>query len=123
MQFYKNAPLVAFTVLAFAGGYGLKLNADKSTAKLAKAQLVACEKANEIRLESNQRVRSHMVLREAAEDALKFQATARLASYKKTNQRADLVAARRAKVLLDRIETDVKYNETPVLSCKDIVPL
>lgn len=114
----SRASLIAFLTLAVATSWGLQLNAQSSTRKLIKADKKACLKANEIRRESNQRIRSHLVLREAAEDALKFQATARLASYKKTGQSADLVAARRAKVLLRRIERDVRYNQTQPLDCR-----
>lgn len=123
MKLYRHAPLIAFSVLAFAGGWGLHANAKNSTNLLAKAQLVACEKANELRAESNQRIRSHLVLREAAEDSLKSQAIARRAAYRKTGQEADRVAAQRAQRLLARIESQVKYNETPPVNCRDIVPL
>ena len=122
MRYSHHAPLAAFVGLALATSVGLSLNARQSTEKLAKAQVVACQKANELRVESNQRIRSHLVLREAAEDALKAQATARLADYRASRRKADLVAHRSAKVLLRRIENEVRYDETPVLSCKDLVP-
>lgn len=109
--------MIAFVILAVAISIGLQLNANASTAKLRKAQHVACVKANILVRESNQRIRSHLVLRDATEDSLVAAATARRASYKVSHHASDLRAAKRSEELITRIRRDVKYHTTPLIPC------
>lgn len=84
--------MLAFLILAIVGGYAIEQSA-KNSAKadarqLYEAQIQACEKRNDIRNESNKRIRDHTIERDVLEEFLADARDARRASGSPTDKKA-----------------------------------
>jgi hypothetical protein len=105
--------MLAFLGLAVATSIGLALNANESTRKLRIAQTLACEKANELRVESNNRIESTLALKKVV---LRFLDEA-IDGSPNTLTREEYTSLKK------EIVKNVKYHETPEIDCaKEAVP-
>lgn len=120
---WKNqaAPLIAFVVLALAGGFGIKASADSSADSLYQTQLDSCHRGNTLREESNRRVRAHEIDRDALLDFLKTAETARLSAYDRDGNKSDLAAAEDYRQLHNRVQTQVVFQPVSIVDCEKVI--
>lgn len=114
------APLLAFLVLAFAGGYALFHVQSNNSRTLYHTQLAGCKRANGLRAESNARAvysqRELTVLR----DFLSSARSARQAAYKANHQPADKKAALAYGTQIDSLK-GISFKTVPIVDCNKAV--
>lgn len=116
----KQAPVIAFGVLALTGGYGLWTSSASQADKLYQSQIASCERVNVLREESNRRIEEHIIDRDVLSRFLVAAVSARTAQWERDRNRSDLDAANEYNRLLDRLET-VNFEPVSVVDCKSVV--
>lgn len=117
----QQAPALAFAVLALVGGVGLHATADHNNAKLHKAQLAICERQNQVRKESNKRIKSHVADRDVLREFMAAARQARLASWERDRNPSDQAAAQEYAHLIDVLDHQVTFRSVPLVNCQKVV--
>lgn len=116
-----NRQLVAFLILALVGGWAIKGSADSSADKLYRSQIEACERGNTLRAESNRRVTSHEVDRNALVAFLNAAESARVSAYERDGNEADKVAAEDYADLAELVRNQVVFEPVSIVDCTEVI--
>jgi hypothetical protein len=117
---------LAFILLAFFGGVAIngsakntaRVTANRATQALYQSQLAACHRGNSLIQETNRRIGTDLIMREAVISFLDASRRVRMASYRVTHQLADKEAASKYKNLIVDVKTTVKYRVVPLVDCR-----
>lgn len=115
----RHAPLIAFIVLALAGGWALKATTDANDANIKEAQVAACERGNVLREETNDRVQDNQLQVEVLTKFLEAARTARLDAFAKSHNKFDLSAANNYTQLIANLK-NVVYEKVPLADCDNL---
>lgn len=115
------ASLLAFFVVALAGGWAIHASSEQSSDTLYRNSLASCERGNSLREESNLRVPAHRTEATVVLQFLRSARTARLASYAETHSTNDKIAAREYGRLANRLVASVHFDPLPLIHCKDVI--
>lgn len=111
------APLAAFLVLAFFGGWAIKSSSDNTAEALHRNQLAGCERGNAVRAESNRRIGQHIAEVKVVRQFLVSARNARLAS----GTRMDIKTAHQYAHLITNLDR-IHFEVTPLINCKEAYP-
>lgn len=109
--------MFAFLALALAGAYAMNLGDNNADNNLYHSQLAQCEKLNDLKNESNQRVKAHVLEQNALGAFLVSAAEAREASGTKIDKRT---AATYRKLSKD--VRSITFDLLPLENCNETVP-
>jgi hypothetical protein len=114
-------PLLAFLILAIAGGIAIQATQRHSADRLYQNNLASCERGNELRIESNKRVPAHRTEATVVLDFLHSAEQARRANYHETHQASDKQAAQQYHALSRRLKAHVHFQDVPVIDCQAVI--
>lgn len=109
--------MLAFVLLALGAAYALQKSNEQSVARLYNAQLQGCERRNDLRNESNQRVRAHELERDILAEFLNSAAVAR----NSTGTELDKKTAKKYVGLSVQLQT-LHFDVLPLEDCVAVTP-
>ena len=109
----SNGPILAFVILALAGGWAIASSDRSGADKLYDSQVLACNKGNKVIGELNERVDSNITVQQSLEQFLSSAREARLSS----GSRTDLAAAEAYGRLIVKV-SKVQYHKVPLVDCQ-----
>jgi hypothetical protein len=122
IEIRRNAPLIAFLILAVCGGFAIRSSAHNGLEALYRSQIQACERGNSVRAENNHRILVHQADTKVLKEFLAAAETARKAAYERNGAVEDRDAARNYASLITYLNEKVHFNQTPLVNCKKAIP-
>lgn len=114
--------LLAFVVLAGAGGVALDRTQTNNVNTLHGSLLKGCVRGNVLRVELNKRLAANNAEKDAVVTFLTDAERAREASYKLSRQPSDLRASQEYRELANDITSKVVYVRFPTVNCAKAYP-
>ena len=116
----RRSVLLSFIMLAIVGGWAIRSSAESNADKLYGAVVGSCERANDLRIESNDRIAAHrldtLVLRSFLLDA----AGAREAAFARDGNPSDKLAAEAYRDLANSLKR-VRFTPLPRVECIKVI--
>ncbi len=120
---------LAFVLLATFSGMAIKRSAANTAEKAGRAsalivydsQLEACDREGDLRNQLNVRNAANETMRDSILSFLKVAYDARLSSYQRDHDPADLKAANGYAKLIRNINKEVHYSRVTVVKCEEII--
>lgn len=116
-----DRPAVGYLLLVAVLAVGLYANQQHQARHLRAAQVKACERGNQLRSESNRRIRAHETDRQAFMLVWTQTRAARLAEYRRTRNPYALQVARAAQSALT-MERSISFRPVALVNCERVVP-
>lgn len=122
MRWYSKswAPLVAFLILALAGGYALYTVQKSNATTLYHTQLAGCDRGNQIREESNARAVYNQQELDVLREFLDSARQARVAAYSRDHHAADKKASEAYASQIKSLE-GISFKQVPVVNCLKVI--
>ena len=114
----RYAMAISFIFVAFAGGYTVQLEADRSNERLYESQVESCQRGNKLRTESNQRVQGLSDQRDILAEFLLAAARAR----EEAGSPTDVRTAAKYRELAEYLDRHVHFNSVPLVDCNKEIP-
>lgn len=118
----KNTQLIAFIIVAVATTWGFKAAADSNTDKLYNTQIEICNRNDQLRVESNNRLKAHIIERNTLASFLATARKARLHTYKITHDLSDKHTSYEYLKFIQKLNDKVTFDKLPIIDCKKAIP-
>lgn len=114
-------PLVAFVVLAIAGGIALQRSMTHAQDTLYTTQIQICHRQNDLRRESNKRIPAHRADTDALRNFLVAAKRARISDYHAKGLKSDLQAAQTYQRTINTLDAKVHFQRVPIIPCQRVI--